>query len=106
MDFYDIDRYLKDKELLHLLFYDDSVNEYQRKEHLNKDVISSIGLNKKQNLIKPVLFEVLNNVKQTCINVGGHGHHPFSSLEFLSTIKNTSNINVTTKTNGYNNEEI
>ena len=82
IDIDDVDGYLEDKELLELLFYD-----LVRKVDIEEDVTD--------NVIKPRLFQVLKNVKEVTINAYDY---PFSLIEFLSTIANTSINKVIIKT--------
>ena len=73
----DIDRYLKDKILLNLLF--DNVVRVRYG--------SWIEVDNKQNVIKSDVLELLQNVNQ--IEIDAYDY-PFSLLQFLSNIENTS----------------
>ena len=73
-----IHAYLKDKILLNLLF-DNVVQEYNG---------SWIEVDNKQNVIKSDVLELLQNVNQ--IEIKYAYYYPFSLLQFLSNIENTS----------------
>ena len=81
-----VDENLKEKELLQLLF-----DDFVKKED-KKDVSSWFAENGNENMIKYCLFEVFKNVKQIYIY---ERYYPFSLLEFLSRIENTSINKVT-----------
>ena len=83
-----IDKYVFDKELKELLFYEIVENKDYG------DINPWINDNNTDNLTKPILFNIFQNVKEVYINVH-HGYYALSLLSLLDILQNTSINKVT-----------